>query len=481
MMVAIVSNTLRLNKLTLILIIFLCGFTCGAWAEDAKSQTTSNFSIKQETNQSAKKNEVKKIDEKTAETKQVLKEKEQVGEAAKKTAEEVIQQKEVIQKEVELTEQAAVVAKQEAEVLKKVAEVQKDPEAAKKAKVLEKEAEQLIKEAEVKKEQLSVAEQKATIALQSIEHNKITIERLQKDLQGLRTERAAHRTLLEKATSAGIIASVGLLIFIILGRSVRRFAKIISKAEMRKGAIIESETVLRLKTIGKLLNWLGGIIIFLVVIYLILDNFGMNVNPLIAGAGVMGLAFGFGGQYLIRDLINGLFIILEGQYHVNDVIKIGEIGGLVEDINLRVTILRDLEGRVIFIPNGEIKTVINFTRDYSQALFDIGVAYKENVDQVMDVIKQIAADMRQDPYFGRLILQNIEMFGVDKFSDSAVIIKFRIMTLPIKQWEVSREFKRRLKNRFDEMGIEIPFPHHTLYWGTDKPNDWMKDIGKKIR
>jgi len=219
---------------------------------------------------------------------------------------------------------------------------------------------------------------------------------------------------------------------------------------------------------------------FGLIVYLVLETLGLSVGPLIAGAGIMGLAFGFGGQYLIRDLINGIFIVLEGQYRINDVVKIGEYGGLVEDINLRITTLRDLEGRVIIIPNGEIKTVVNYTRKYAQALLSIGVAYKENVDHVMEVIKEIGAQMRDDDHFGKLILGDVEMFGVDDFGDSQVTIKFRIKTLPIKQWEVMREFRRRIKNRFDELGIEIPFPHRTIYWGTGKENEWVKDFADQI-
>jgi small conductance mechanosensitive channel len=213
------------------------------------------------------------------------------------------------------------------------------------------------------------------------------------------------------------------------------------------------------------LKWLGSIFIVGFGLYELLESFGIDVAPLLAGAGIVGLAFGFGGQYLIRDLINGIFILLEGQFRVNDVVKIGELGGLVESMNLRATQLRDLEGRVIYIPNGEIKTVINFTKGYSQALLDIGVAYKENVDEVMKVMKEVAKGMRQDPYFSKLILDDMEMLGVDAFMDSAVVIKCRMKTLPIKQWEVAREYRRRLKNRFDELGIEIPFPHRRLYWG----------------
>ena len=244
----------------------------------------------------------------------------------------------------------------------------------------------------------------------------------------------------------------------------------------KKVAIREDEATLRLKTFSHLINWLGSVAIGGFGLYMLLENFGINVAPLLAGAGIVGLAFGFGGQYLIRDVINGVFILIEGQYRINDVVKIGEFGGLVEGLNLRHTMLRDLEGRVIYIPNGEIKAVVNFTKGYSQALFDIRIAYKENVDDVMGVMKAIAGEMRQDAYFGKLILEDMEMLGVDAFIDSAVVIKCRMKTLPIKQWEVAREYRRRLKNRFDKLGIEIPFPHRTLYWGdTQKTNTDIKE------
>ena len=244
----------------------------------------------------------------------------------------------------------------------------------------------------------------------------------------------------------------------------------------QKAAIREDETTLRLKTFSHLIKWLGTVAIAVFGLYMLLENFGINVAPLLAGAGIVGLAFGFGGQYLIRDVINGVFILMEGQYRINDVVKIGEFGGLVEGLNLRHTKLRDLEGRVIYIPNGEIKTVVNFTQDYSNAVLEIGVAYKEKVDSVMAVIKELGAEMRNDDYFKKLILEDLEMLGVESFGDSQVTIKFRIKTLPIKQWEVAREFRRRLKNRFDELGIEIPFPHRTLYWGDPrKTNADMKE------
>lgn len=252
------------------------------------------------------------------------------------------------------------------------------------------------------------------------------------------------------------------LLFLLIRHALKKFDARLA----RNVAIRESETTLRLKTFSQLLRWLASIMTMALGVYMLLQNFGIDVAPLLAGAGIVGLAFGFGGQYLIRDVINGVFILLEGQYRVNDVVKIGEYSGLVEAVNLRITQLRDLEGRVIYIPNGEIKAVINFTKDYANAVLEVGVAYKEKVDQVMAVIKEIGAGMRADPYFGKLILADLEMLGVDAFGESQVTIKFRFRTLPIKQWEVAREFRRRIKNRFDELGIEIPFPHRTLYWGS---------------
>lgn len=267
-----------------------------------------------------------------------------------------------------------------------------------------------------------------------------------------------------------VILLVGLTLFKLLKLGVARMTVRISE----KDVLRESGQTLQFKTLLQLVNWTGSVLIIGIVSYMILESFGIDMAPLLAGAGIAGLAFGFGGQYLIRDIINGIFILIEGQYRIEDVVQIGEYGGLVESVNLRHTRLRDLEGRVIYIPNGEIKSVINFTKEYSQALLDIGVAYKENVDYVMEVIKQVSDEMQQDAYFGKLILEKLEMLGVDAFADSQVTIKCRIKTLPIKQWEVAREFRRRLKNRFDELGIEIPFPHRTIYLGVDKDNDFLR-------
>lgn len=200
----------------------------------------------------------------------------------------------------------------------------------------------------------------------------------------------------------------------------------------------------------------------------ILREVGIDIGPILATAGIGGLAIGFGAQSLVKDVISGFFILLQDQMRVGDVVEIGGKGGVVERINLKTTVLRDLAGNVHYIPNGQINGVTNMTKEYSRYVFDIGVSYREDVDEVMRIIKEIDEEMRSDPEFKDDIIEPIEVLGVDRFADSAIIIKARTTTLPIKQWRVAREFNRRLKRRFDELKIEIPFPHITLYMGEGK-------------
>jgi small conductance mechanosensitive channel len=205
---------------------------------------------------------------------------------------------------------------------------------------------------------------------------------------------------------------------------------------------------------------------------MLLDTVGVPVVPLLGGAAIFGLAVAFGAQNLIRDYFSGFMVLMEDQYGVSDVVRIGDVSGQVEEITLRITRLRDLEGIVHFIPHGTITTVSNFSHGWSRALFDVGVAYKEDVDQVIAVLKRLAEDLRQDPEFGPMIIDGPEMLGLNSFDDSAVVIRFHLKTRPLMQWPVRRELNRRIKRRFDELGIEIPFPHRTLYFGDGQaPND----------
>jgi small conductance mechanosensitive channel len=200
----------------------------------------------------------------------------------------------------------------------------------------------------------------------------------------------------------------------------------------------------------------------------VLSELGMDIGPLLAGAGVVGLAIGFGSQKLVQDVINGVFILFEDSIAVGDVVQVGDHAGVVEALSIRSIRLRDLSGQVHTVPFSAVDTVINMTKDFSYYLLDIGVAYRENTDEVVAVVKDIVEEMREDPNFKDAILEPLDVLGVNAFADSAVVIRARIKTLPSKQWGVGREFNRRMKQRFDERGIEIPFPHTTLYFGEGK-------------
>jgi small-conductance mechanosensitive channel len=203
--------------------------------------------------------------------------------------------------------------------------------------------------------------------------------------------------------------------------------------------------------------------ILTVAILMILQEAGIKIGPILAGAGIVGLAFGFGGQYLIKDIITGLFIILENQYRIGDVINVDTIGGLVEDISLRKTILRDLDGTVHHIPHGEIKTVSNLSKGYARVNLDIGVSYSSDLEHVIKVINRTGKELAEDPLFKDLIIKPPQFLRVDDFADSAVIVKILGDTNPLKQWEVTGELRKRIKIAFDKEGIEIPFPQRVIH------------------
>ena len=211
-----------------------------------------------------------------------------------------------------------------------------------------------------------------------------------------------------------------------------------------------------------------AVVVSLLAGMLILGELGVSVAPILGAAGVVGLAVGFGAQSLVKDYFTGLFILLEDQIRVGDVVKVGEHAGLVEVVTLRYVQLRDYDGRVHFLPNGVITTVVNFSRDFAYAVIDIGVAYRENTDEVISVMREVGKEMRVDPVIGPRIVDDLDVAGVDGWADSAVMIRCRFKCLPLEQWGIRREFLRRLKMAFDERGIEIPFPHLTVYAGEDK-------------
>lgn len=244
----------------------------------------------------------------------------------------------------------------------------------------------------------------------------------------------------------------------------------ISRASHQGESSLEAKK--RIETIVRLLKQAGLLALWITMILVVFREVGLEIGPILASAGILGLAVGFGAQNLVRDFIAGFFMILENQIRVGDVAIINDTGGLVEQINFRTTVLRDVQGVVHYFQNGNISTLSNMTNDWSAYVFDIGVAYKENTDDVALKIQEVIDSMMADDKYKLLIIEQPEIFGVDKLDDSAVIIKGRIKTLPIQQWTVGREFLRRIKFAFDDANIEIPFPHSTIYFGEEsKPFD----------
>lgn len=221
----------------------------------------------------------------------------------------------------------------------------------------------------------------------------------------------------------------------------------------------------RITTITGLASTIVTTLIWVAALLTAMQQLGIDVAPVLVSVGIGGLAIGFGAQNLVRDFISGFFLISENQVRVGDVVSVNGTGGLVESINFRTLVLRDLSGVVHVFPHGTITTLSNRTKEWSAYVMDIGVAYKEDTDEVMDIMKEVGEEMQRDTTYGPRILEPIEVFGVDQFGDSAVIIKARLKTVPIQQWFVGREYLRRLKKAFDAKSIEIPFPHRTLYMG----------------
>lgn len=230
----------------------------------------------------------------------------------------------------------------------------------------------------------------------------------------------------------------------------------------------DREAAKRAETLGRVFRYMVAVVVSLIAGMLVLGELGVSVAPILGAAGVVGLAVGFGAQSLVKDYFTGFFLLLENQIRQGDVVQLGSHSGLVEEVTLRFVQLRDYDGNVHYVPNGHITTVINMSRGFSQAVMDIGVAYREDVDEVMAVMRRVGEEMRADEAFGPRILDALEIAGVDRWADSAVVIRCRFRTQPLEQWGVRREYLRRLKAAFDAEGIEIPYPHLTVYAGADR-------------
>jgi small-conductance mechanosensitive channel len=233
---------------------------------------------------------------------------------------------------------------------------------------------------------------------------------------------------------------------------------VVPDRSMSKEAEIKRED-----TLIRIFNGALSVLMITLVLLMVMQEIGFQIGPILAGAGIVGLAFGFGGQYLIRDLISGLFIILENQYRIGDVINIDSTGGLVEDISLRMTTLRDLDGTVHHIPHGEIKKVSNLSKNFARVNLDIGISYNANLDHVIEVINRTGEELGNDPAFKDSIISPPKFVRVNDFADSAIMVKILGDTMPLKQWEITGELRKRLKIAFDREGIEIPFPQRVIH------------------
>lgn len=253
-----------------------------------------------------------------------------------------------------------------------------------------------------------------------------------------------------------LIIVVAWLLKLLSKRVVIRITHVASRSD--RLTLSEGEAK-RVDTIARLITWTVNTLIVLIATMMVLKEFNVDIAPILAGAGIMGLAIGFGGQYLVRDIITGFFIILENQYRIGDVVSIGGLSGSVEDITLRVTTLRDANGTVHHIPHGEIKTVSNSSKQYAKINLNVGVSYDADLNQVREVVNQVGAQLAAEAYWKDLIMEQPSFLRVDGLDDSCVTIKVVGVTQPSKQWEVTGELRKRLKEAFDASGIEIPFPH----------------------
>lgn len=282
--------------------------------------------------------------------------------------------------------------------------------------------------------------------------------------------------LVERSFSWAIHALPALFLILVLSAAILRVARSLLRRikphmmrhmlEGRPDAAVEVEK--RVDTLFGILQGILNVLVGSVALMLILRNIGIDIAPILAGAGVVGLAVGFGAQELVRDVISGFFMLLENHIRTGDVVQVNGIGGLVEKVGLRTIVLRDTTGTVHVFQNGKVSTLANMTKEWSAVVFDIGVAYDTKIPHAISTMLAVAEQLRADERLGARILEPMEVFGVESFGPSEIIIKGRLKTRPAEQWTVGREYRKRLKIAFDEAGISFPFPQRTVWLRDEK-------------
>ena len=278
------------------------------------------------------------------------------------------------------------------------------------------------------------------------------------------TDPAFARSTLDWLVTSGLrILLVVVIAFVAVKLVYRLIDGLEARIAARSGAFDSAlETGRRLTTVRNLLKHLVFIVVWGIAAMIILRELGVDIAPIIAGAGIMGLAVSFGAQNLVRDIISGFFMIMEDQVRVGDVAVVNGTGGTVEEINFRTIVIRDLEGTVHVFPNGTVTQLANRSKGWARYVVDVNVSYKEDPDRVVNVLKRVGEELAKDPLFGGFILEPIQILGVDSFSASGYVIKSMIKTLPLKQWDVGRELRKRIKNKFEIEGIDLSSPPTTI-------------------
>jgi len=278
--------------------------------------------------------------------------------------------------------------------------------------------------------------------------------------------------VLDWLASHGVRILIILLLSVALFFVVRRVVPTVLRHTIKRrgeGKQAEEELEKRITTLSRIFVDIIVVIIIMAAAFTILAEIGINITPYLAGLGIVGVAIGFGAQSLVKDIIGGIFVIIEDQYNIGDVVMTAGIIGIVEEINLRRTVLRDLDGIVHFVPNGESGVASNYTREWARVNLNISVGYGEDLDQAIAVINRVCAEMVGEPYWGQAILKTPEVLRVDNLGDSGIDIKILGDTKAMRQWEVMGELRKRIKKAFDEEDIEIPWPHTKVYFGTTPP------------
>ena len=272
----------------------------------------------------------------------------------------------------------------------------------------------------------------------------------------------------DEAILAAVAGKLVVVAFIVLGAWILiRLTRALADRIVRLVEVDDPNTVnereKRARTLAGIFKGVSRIIILIIAALTVMQELGIPIGPLIAGVSVAGLAISFGAQNLVRDLISGFFILLEDQYKIGDVVRAAGVSGVVEDMNLRVTVLRDTDGAAHFIPNGEIKVVSNLAKEWGRAVVNIGVAYQEDINRILAILKITGEEFQKDSRYSGLLLEPPQVLGIENFDPMQISIRVLIKTRPLKQWEVGREYRRRVKEAFDQNGVQVVNPQAILY------------------